>query len=69
MNVGDNVLYDGRVYTILRVVRPRCRCKGNGHYELQSQEDGYVIKVPIETNLEPYKPLTMANQILEPHKF
>ena len=67
MKVGDIVLYEGQQVTIISEVRPRCRCKGEGYFILEL-ESGNRIKIPLTTVLEPYKPLTMANQNLEVHK-
>jgi hypothetical protein len=69
MNIGDKVLYEGQVATIVREFRPRCRCKGDGHYELHFEEGNFSKKVPLTTVFEPFKPLAMAQQQLTPHTF
>jgi hypothetical protein len=65
MNVGDKVLFEGKVLTVVNEVRPKCRCKGDGYYVLEFE--GTTIKVPLTTVLEPFKPLEMAQQKLTPH--
>ena len=67
MNIGDKVLYEGQVATIVHEVRPKCRCKGMGHYEIQFEEGNFRKKVPLTTILEPFKPLEMAHHKLTPH--
>ena len=67
MKIGDKVLYKGKIATIVNKFNPRCRCKGK-YYELVINETD-IIRVPLDTVLEPYKPLTMANEKLEVHKF
>lgn len=69
MKVGDKVLYNNQIATIVRESRPKCRCKGRGYYLLEIEGSDYEIQIPLTTNLELYKPLTMANQNLEVHKF
>lgn len=71
MKVGDKVLYNRQVATVVNKVNPRCRCKGKGYYELnfEGYPENHTIRIPLDTILEPYKPLTMANQKLEVHKF
>jgi len=34
MNIGDKVIYEGQVATVVNEVRPKCKCKGAGYYEL-----------------------------------
>jgi hypothetical protein len=67
MNVGDKVLYEGQVATIVDEVRPKCRCKGQGHYEIRLEEGNFRKKVPLTTIFEPFKPLNMAHQQIAPH--
>lgn len=69
MKVGDIVLYEGQVATVVNEVRPKCRCKGEGYYVIHLEESNSSRKLPLSTVLEPYKPLTMANQKIEVHKF
>jgi len=68
MKIGGKVLYEGQVATVINEVRPKCRCKGEGYYLLEVEGEG-TKKVSLTTVLEPYTPLTMANQKLESHKF
>jgi len=69
MKIGDKVLYNGEIATVVSEVTPKCRCKGHGYYELSIE--GYPksrrFRIPLDTVLEPYKPLTMANQELKVH--
>ncbi len=69
MKIGDIVLYEGKIATVVKKINPICRCKGEGYYELHIEKGNYRKKVSLNTVLEPYKPLTMANQKLEVHKF
>jgi len=66
MNIGDKVLYNGEVATLVEEVRPACKCKGKGHYTLQIEGSNFRKEVPITTILEPYTPLGMN---LKQHKF
>jgi len=68
MKIGDKVLYQGQVATVVNEVRPRCRCKGHGYYELHLEEGNYRKKVSLSTILEPFRPLEMTKQKLEVHK-
>ena len=71
MKIGDKVLYNGQIATVVDKVNPRCRCKGKGYYELnlEGYPKNHMHRVPLDIILEPYVPLTMANQKLEVHKF
>ena len=66
MNIGDKVLYEGQVATLINEVRPKCRYKGEGYYELH-MEGNFRKKVPLTTILEPFKPLEMVHHKLTPH--
>lgn len=66
MNIGDRVLYNGEPATVSNEVRPKCKCKGQGHYVITLDSDNTDHKVPLTTILESYKPLNMANQQIEP---
>lgn len=67
MKIGDKVLYQGAVATVIKMVIPKCKCKGHGHYILHLEEGNYRREVPLTTALEPYSPLK-ANKKLEVHK-
>jgi hypothetical protein len=69
MKVGDKVLYEGKIATVINKVNPRCCCKGKSYYELnfEGYPKNHMHRVPLDTVLEPYKPLTMANQELKVH--
>jgi hypothetical protein len=71
MKVGDKVLYEGKIATIINKVNPRCKCKGAGYYELNLEDypKNHMHRVSLDVVLEPYTPLTMANQKIEVHKF
>jgi hypothetical protein len=71
MKIGDKVLYKDQIATVINEVRPRCKCKGAGYYEINPEgyPKNHMIRVSLDTVLEPYKPLTMANQKIEVHKF
>lgn len=69
MKKGDKVLYQGQIATIVDKFNPRCRCKGDGYYELHLEEGNYRKKVSLTTVLEPFIPLEMTKQKLEVHKF
>lgn len=69
MKVGDKVLYENRVATVINEKRPKCRCKGMGFYEIQIDNTEIILKIPGNVILELYKPLTLTNQKLETHKF
>ena len=46
MEIGDKVTWDGKVGTIVNVVRPKCKCKGKGHYVINVNgvnEDGETL--------------------------
>ncbi len=70
MKKGDKVIYQGQVATVIREVRPKCRCKGIGYYELNldSYPKNHMHRVPLDIVLEPFKPLEMTKQKLETHK-
>jgi len=67
MKVGDKVLYEGQVATLINEVRPKCRCKGDGYYEIEIESSNSRKKLPLTTVLEPFKPVEMAHQQLTPH--
>lgn len=69
MKIGDIVSYEGQVATVINEVRPKCRCKGEEYYLLNLEKSNSIKKVPLSIVLEPYKPLTMANQKIKTHKF
>lgn len=69
MKIGDTVLYEGQIAKLVGEFRPKCRCKGDGFYTLQIEGEFDFKRIPLTTELEPYTPLTMANQKLESHKF
>jgi hypothetical protein len=72
MNIGDKVIYEGQVATVVNEVRPKCKCKGKGagYYELNVEgfPNNHMHRVPLTTVLEPFMPLTMTNQKLNKHK-
>lgn len=65
MEVGDKVIWDGKIGTITGIERPRCKCKGKGSYLIEF--DGVVTKIPITTKLEPYEPIGLINTNIPPH--
>jgi hypothetical protein len=70
MNIGDKVIYEGQVATVVNEVRPKCKCKGAGYYELNVEgfANNHMHRVSLTTVLEPFMPLTMTNQKLNKHK-
>lgn len=71
MKIGDKVLYKGQAAEVVSENRPRCKCKGAGYYELnvEGYPKNHMFRVSLDTVLEPYTHLTMANQELKTHKF
>jgi hypothetical protein len=65
MEVGDKVTWDGKVGVVLSINRPKCKCKGKGHYMIDV--DGVSYKVPITTKLEKYESVGLINTNIPPH--
>jgi hypothetical protein len=65
MEIGDRVTWNGHVGTLVGIDRPKCKCKGQGHYRIDV--DGVINKIPINTKLEPYEPIGLINTNIPPH--
>lgn len=66
MEIGDKVTWNGHIGTITGIDKPRCKCKGRGHYLIDV--NGVINKIPInKKGLELYEPIGLINTKIPPH--
>jgi|TARA_R110000803_G_scaffold208584_1_gene277356 hypothetical protein len=53
MEIGDRVTWNGHIGTLVSIDKPRCKCKGQGHYKIDV--GGVINKIPIKTKLVLYE--------------
>lgn len=67
--VGDIVSFEGKKAEVMQVLKPRCRCMGQGFYMLHLFEENYRRRVPLTTILETYKEDFTIQKKLTTHTF
>ena len=65
MEVGDKVTWNGHVGVITDIIRPKCKCKGQGHYLIDV--GGVINKISINTKLKLYESIGLINTNITPH--
>ncbi len=67
MEIGQKVIYEGKVATISGRIIPKCKCKGGRYYKLQFEGTSDIVKVPMTTKLEPYEPIGLIRTNISSH--
>ncbi len=65
LEVGDKVIWEGKVGIIESISRPKCKCKGMGTYNINV--DGVINKVSLRTKLEKYETIGLISTNISPH--
>lgn len=65
LEVGDKVIWEGKIGTIVSISRPKCKCKGMGTYNIDV--DGVINKVSLRTKLEKYEPIGFISTNISTH--
>lgn len=67
LEVGDKVIWDGKIGTIVSISIPKCKCKGMGTYNIDV--DGVINKISLRTKLEKYDPIGFISTNISTHNF
>lgn len=65
--VGDKVIYEGQIATVISRTIPKCKCKGKGYYKLAVEGERGYKRVPITTELEDYNPIGLISTNVQTH--
>jgi hypothetical protein len=66
MEIGNKVTWNGHVGVITDIVKPKCKCKGQGHYVIDV--NGVLNKIPLNTKLELYESIGIIGANITSHK-
>jgi hypothetical protein len=65
--VGQKVIYEGKVATITSHIIPKCKCKSGRYYKLQFEGTDDIAKIPMTTKLKDYEPIGLIRTDISSH--